>query len=144
MKFFLITVAFSLLFSIKAYSKEASNGRILYNQATFLLKIGDYKSSFIYFSGACYNNYLPGCDMMGLVEYQIDKTKGAQISKQWVKELSKSKDKNDKAHLKQVLKYYIDAFKQLGNKELSDYFEKIYNKIFLHIQIEEVNPKDKN
>ncbi|MGE4546798.1 MAG: hypothetical protein AB7E28_03390 [Desulfurella sp.] len=144
MKFFLIVAVFLLVLSIKVYSKEASNGQMLYSQAIELLKKGEYKNAFIYFSGACYNNYLPGCDMMGLVEYQIDKTKGAQICKEWVKELSKSKDKNDKAHLKQVLKYYIDAFKQLGNKDLSDYFEKTYNKTFLHIQIEEVNPKDKN
>lgn len=144
MRFFLIFVAFFLLFSVNAYSKEVTNGQILYNQAILLLKKGDYKSAFIYFSGACYNNYLAGCDMMGLVEYQIDKIKGEQICKQWVNELSKSKDKNDKAHLKQVLKYYIDVFKQLGNKDLSEYFQKTYNKVFLNIQIEEINPKSKN
>ncbi|OSS42088.1 hypothetical protein DESAMIL20_1641 [Desulfurella amilsii] len=144
MKFFLIIIIFSLLFSINSHSKEASNGQILYNQAIELLKKGDYKSAFIYFSGSCYNNYLPGCDMMGLVEYKIDKNKGEQICKQWVGELSKSKDKNDKIHLKQVLKYYIDAFKYLGNKDLSGYFEKMYNKIFLRVQIEKVNPKDNN
>jgi len=74
----------------------------------------------------------------------LTKPKARKYAKNGVKELSKSKDKNDKAHLKQALKYYIDTFKQLGNKDLSDYFEKTYNKTFLHIQIEEVNPKDKN
>ncbi len=132
---------FVLFFSVSLYAEN--NGEILYNQAIELLKKNDYKSAFIYFSGACYNNYLPGCDMMGPTEYQFDKAKGEQISKQWIDTLSKSKDKNDLKHLKHTLKYYMEIYKKFNNKELSDYFEKTYNKLFLHIKIEQINPQDK-
>ncbi|MGB9744193.1 MAG: hypothetical protein ACPLW6_02835 [Desulfurella sp.] len=138
MKIFVAICFFILLFNIT--SKALSNGEVLYNQAIEFLKKNDYKNAFIYFSIACYNNYIPGCDMMGPVEYQIDKNKGEQISKNWVKTLSKSKNQLASTHLKQVLKYYIDIYKQLNNKELSNYFQKTYNKLFLHIEIEKINP----
>ncbi|MGC8502038.1 hypothetical protein [Desulfurella sp.] len=116
----------------------------MYNQAIYFLKKNDYKSAFLYFSGSCYNNYLPGCDMMGITEYQIDQDKGIKICKDWVNKLSDSKNKNDQEHLKKVLQYYIDIFKQLNDKDLSNYFQKRYNKIFLQIKIEKVNPNDHN
>lgn len=144
MRFFLVFIAFSLLFSISAKSEEILNGKIMYNQAIYFLKKNDYKSAFLYFSGSCYNNYLPGCDMMGITEYQIDKDKGAQICKDWVDKLSKSKNKNDQLHLKRLLKYYIDIFKQFDNKDLSNYFQKRYNEMFLQIQIEKINPNSHN
>ncbi len=144
MKFFAVAIIIYFLFSISAQSKEISNGQILYEKAIYFLQKNDYKAAFIYFSGSCYNNYLPGCDMMGIVEYQIDKDKGSQICKDWINKLEKSNNPNDKIHLKQVLTYYTDIFNQLDNKDLSNYFKTTYKKIFMGIQIEQINPKTKD
>lgn len=141
---FLCIYFFSLFFSMSAKSKEIPNGKVMYNQAIYFLKKNDYKNAFLYFSGSCYNNYLPGCDMMGVTEYQIDKNKGTQICKDWIDKLSQSKNQNDQLHLKNILKYYIDIFKQFDDKDLSNYFQKRYNKMFLQIKIEKVNPNNHN
>ncbi len=144
MKFFAVAIIIYFFFSANAQSKEISNGQMMYQQAIYFLQKSDYKNAFIYFSGSCYNNYLPGCDMMGIVEYQIDKDNGAQICKAWINKLEKSKNPNDKMHLKQVLTYYIDIFNQLDNKDLSNYFKATYKKVFMGVQIEQVNPKKRN